>query len=655
MGRRLLQFEVLERIGAGGVGEVYRARDTKLDRVVALKALPSAYAVDAERRERFRREAIAASALNHPNICTVHDLAEAEGHHLIVMELVEGETLHERLKRGPMAVAEALAVATQILEELSEAHRAGILHRDVKCNNVALTKRGRAKVLDFGLAKLLEAGGEGEAATLERLTEEGASPGTPGYVSPEQLLGKPLDGRSDLFGFGVVLYRMVTGRLPFEGKSAMALATAVLKEEPRDLGPVAAPERLKGIVRKLLDKDREKRHGSAEEALKELKVLAEELSPRKGGLSKGAKVALAAAAILVVAFAGWSWHRWSRERWALTRIPEIEKLVGVEELWMAATLLREARAAAPENPVLEALWVKATEEETLDTDPTGATLTIRPMLVGAAPVETVGQTPLKKVRLPADIGIWRIHKPGFAPLEIFGFPGDDGLLKLLPEASVRPGMVPVIASRVALPRIFGEAPAVDLPAFLIDRHEVTNAEYARFVEAGGYGRRDLWKEPFVTNGSVLSWEDAVARFVDATGRPGPATWEVGSFPRGQDDRPVSGVSWYEAAAYASFVGKALPTAYHWTFASQSDHASLIVSGSNFGGVGTLPVGAPGALSGFGTTDMAGNVKVWCRNERRPGARVILGGGFDEPSYRFLKPGDESPWDGRTSGSVASRS
>jgi len=228
IGATLGHFEILSLLGQGGFGEVYRARDTRLGRPVAVKLLADAFTRDAERLERFRREAMAASALNHPNICTVHDFVEAGGRHLIVMELVEGGTLHQALSEGPWPAAKVLPVALQIADALGEAHRAGILHRDIKSGNIVLTPRGQVKVLDFGLAKRLTPESPGEP-TAERLTREGATLGTIAYMSPEQLLGRPLDRRSDLFSFGVVLFEMLAGRLPFEGSTAIATADAILQ------------------------------------------------------------------------------------------------------------------------------------------------------------------------------------------------------------------------------------------------------------------------------------------------------------------------------------------------------------------------------------------------------------------------------------------
>ncbi len=647
-GKRLAHFEVLELVGSGGFGEVYRARDTRLDRIVAIKILPQAFAVDAERRERFRREAIAASALNHPHACTVHDLVEADGHFLIVMELVEGQTLHERLKAGPLPVAEALPIAIQIADALGEAHRAGILHRDVKCRNIALTKRGQAKVLDFGLAKPLDFGTQPDAQTLEKLTADGSSPGTPGYMSPEQLLAMPLDARSDLFSFGVVLYRMVTGRLPFEGTSGMALANATLHSEPRGFGDASIPEKLKGIVSKLLRKEPEKRYASAEDVEAELKTLEAEASPaRRSGLSRTAWAALAAGLLLVVSAGGWYAHRWSRERWALKATDEITRLLEAEEFPKAAALIQEARAILPKDPTLEKLWMKATGEASIESEPAGAEVSFRLYHGDTNAWESLGKTPLKKVRVAGGFYAWRIDKPGFAMHEFLSGANLNTKLRLRPRGEVPPEMVQVLG-RETFPRLSGlaEAPSVRLDDFLIDRHEVTNEEYRTFVDAGGYDRPEFWGEAFVEGGRTLPREEAMARFRDSTGRPGPATWEVGRFPKGLEKHPVAGVSWYEAAAYAAFARKSLPTIYHWGLAAQTPQAVFVVRGSNFTEAGTVPVGRPGAVSGSGTSDMAGNVKEWCLNEGPDGKRYLLGGGFGEATYMFQEPDAQSPWERR---------
>ena len=646
-GTTLDHFEVLELLGAGGFGEVYRARDTRLERMVAIKVLPEDFARDAERRERFRREAIAASGLKHPNICTVHELVEANGRHLIVMELVEGKTLHALLAKGPLPVKEVLPIALQIADAIAAAHRAGILHRDIKSGNIALDGRGQVKVFDFGLAKLFGPAPERtEGPTEARLTGEGASLGTITHMSPEQLLGKVVDRRSDLFSFGVVLYEMVTGRLPFLGSTTVAVADAILHAEPRDFGESPVPEGLKAIIRKLLQKDPGRRFESAEQVLEALRALQAAIAPARGRLSRNSRILIAAAAVAVVALGAWAWRSAERTRQAREAMPEIARLVNAGEFPQAAALLREARVALPGNAALEKLWMDATSECSIESDPPGANVSIRPYRANPELWENLGQTPLLKVRVPRDYYVWKISKSSYRAAFTISLRGLKRKFRLDLDASLPPEMVRVPGDEkvgLYMPGLDQAAP-VKLDDYLIDRHEVTNEEYKKFVDAGGYGNREFWKEPFVRDGRTIPWEQGVAVFRDTTGRPGPASWEVGAFPKGLEKHPVAGVSWYEAAAYAAFVGKSLPTVYHWNLAAQPWYGILILPGSNFRSGGTRPVGEPGTLSGFGTTDMAGNVKEWCLNESGRGRRYILGGGFGEPEYMFVDQDAQSPWD-----------
>jgi formylglycine-generating enzyme required for sulfatase activity/dienelactone hydrolase len=672
IGKTLGHYQITSQLGKGGMGEVYRAHDSQLGRDVAVKVLPEAFAANAERMGRFKREARVLASLNHPNIAALYGLEESGSGHALIMELVQGRTLAERIASGPIQLEEAMSLARQSSEAVAYAHERGIIHRDLKPANIMITESGLVKVLDFGLAKLAETTADATADTATYLgTETGAVVGTIGYMSPEQLRGLPLDHRSDLFSLGAVFYEMVTGARPFAGSSPTAVADAILHDQTRDFGDSPAPPKLKAIIRKLLEKDPAHRYRSAAEVIRELKALETSLAPAPPvRLSRNAWIAVGAAVVLAGVLAGWLWRGASRERWALqTATPEITRLIDAGEYVKAAALARKARAMLPKDPTLEKLWIRATGEASIASAPSDAVVSIRPYRGDPNAWEILGKTPLQKIRLPRDSYVWRVDKPGFASeffISEFGSPAIPGFdsrpvlnltatlvtrpsinmeLKLRPEASVRPGMVVVPGGGIGLGYPLERAPAAKVDDFLIDRHEVTNEEYKKFVDGGGYRKREFWKQAFVRDGRTVPWEDAVALFNDATGRPGPATWEVGNYPKGHEKYPVAGVSWYEAAAYAEFAVKSLPTAYHWTRASQSSfYTPLIALGSNFGNEGTRPIGGKGALSGFGTTDMAGNVKEWCLNESKDGKKLILGGGFGEPEYMFNNTDTQSPWE-----------
>src|SRR5664279_3708593 len=280
-GTKLGPYEILSPLGAGGMGEVYRARDTRLGREVAVKVLPASFSQDADRLKRFEQEARAAGVLNHPNITAVHDIGTStgDGAPYIVTELLEGETLRARLAGGAIAVSKAIDYAVQIAKGLAAAHEKGIIHRDLKPENLFLTNDGRVKILDFGLAKLTQPEGQSgpqtNLPTAAAATEPGVVMGTLGYMSPEQVKGKPADQRSDLFSFGAILYEMLSGVRAFHRDSAAETMSAILREEPPDLSATnkSVQPGLERIVRHCLEKNPEERFYSARDLAFDLEAL----------------------------------------------------------------------------------------------------------------------------------------------------------------------------------------------------------------------------------------------------------------------------------------------------------------------------------------------------------------------------------------------
>ena len=275
-------YKILEKLGAGGMGEVYLAEDTRLGRRVALKLLPASFQYDPERRERFLREARAASMLRSPNVAAIYDIGESGGVRFIVMEYVEGELLSTQLEAGPLDIYQAIDIATQVGEALDEAHALGIVHRDIKSSNVIVTPRGLVKVLDFGLAKMGRAATPTDDGTARRglETTPGVILGTVAYMSPEQARGLEVDNRSDLFSLGVLLYETLTGKPPFAGETTGDLLVAILSREPEPLALAACPTAMQWIVSKALRKDKALRYQTARDFIVDLKNLAQGLSTR---------------------------------------------------------------------------------------------------------------------------------------------------------------------------------------------------------------------------------------------------------------------------------------------------------------------------------------------------------------------------------------
>src|SRR5271169_4803289 len=310
-GTKLGPYEIQSLLGAGGMGEVYRAHDSRLNRTVAIKVLPASFSADRDRLQRFAQEARAAAALNHPNILSIFDIGEEQGAPYVVSELLEGETLRERLRNGALPIRRAVDYALQVARGLAAAHDKGIVHRDLKPENLFLTSDGRVKILDFGLAKLTRPeahDGSGDAPTVQLATEAGVVMGTAGYMSPEQVRGKPADHRSDIFSFGTILYEMISGKRAFHGETAADTMSAILKEETPELSETArnVPPGLERIVRHCLEKHPVQRFQSAGDLAFDLEALTELSAASKSGAQASVQAAKTGASrrLLLAAAAG---------------------------------------------------------------------------------------------------------------------------------------------------------------------------------------------------------------------------------------------------------------------------------------------------------------------------------------------------------------
>jgi serine/threonine protein kinase/dienelactone hydrolase len=659
IGKTVSHYTLIEKLGGGGMGVVYKARDLKLDRFIALKFLPHDLKRDDEIKERFIHEAKAASALQHNNICTIHEINETDdGQIFICMDCYEGETLKDKMKDERIKIKDVINIAIQIARGLEKAHQKGIVHRDIKPANIFITEEGVVKLLDFGLAKL---------AGRTMLTKAGTTVGTVAYMSPEQTKGEEVDFRTDLWSLGVILYEMITGRLPFKGDYEQAVIYSIINEEPASLkDKLDVHPEIAEIVNRLLQKDPRSRYTSADELIHDLEAYqkketdADTEAPDVKSfiryiLKPRIAVPVIAAIILLSIIVLWFFDRRAKIRWANDQaLPEIEKQVNSMNYIDAFTLLQKAEKYIAENPDFRKWAALVKTRLTILTDPPGADIYLRLYEDQEGEWQKVGKTPIDSINLPDHtFYLMKIEKAGYENVLAVAATNFDTLFrKLLPEGTIPPDMVYVEGYGDELTGNFLK----EKNGFFIDRYEVTNKQYKEFVDNGGYRNSEYWEYEFFKDGRILTWEEAIAEFTDKTGRPGPATWEASNYTAGEDDYPVSGVNWYEAAAYAAYAGKSLPTANHWDCAAGINldylyyyFGEAIKPSSNFSGKGSEPVGKSPGISLFGAYDMAGNVREWCWNRTEEG-RIIAGGAWNDAAYLYelwsqLPPFDRSPENG----------
>jgi serine/threonine protein kinase/formylglycine-generating enzyme required for sulfatase activity/dienelactone hydrolase len=704
-GERLGSFEVVEMLGAGGMGEVYLAKDLRLNRLVALKILPSDSAVDINANRRFLREAQAAAALEHPNICTTHEIGAADGFSFIVMQYVEGETLSAKIKNGTIKPLGALDIAIQVADALSEAHARNIVHRDIKPANIIVSANNQVKVLDFGLAKrLVFDPADSESSFKTILSQPGMIMGTVSYMSPEQIRGAGVDTRSDLWSLGVCLYEMFFGKTPFAGENSVERLAAILYKEPEQQEEI--PVELQNILEKCLQKEPADRYQTAPELIVDLRHLKQEMEfaeqlqihATSGASDKEIHETLAqflsenptiaghttvqthkikrrtvwkkfvifGLIVTILAIGGWKFWEMRQIGWASDQISRIDELAKNERNFEAYDLALEVGKYIPES-ALQNVMPKISDTLSVNSETVGAKVYLRRFQAdknGNFPErQFIGETPIVDLRIARGNYILQIEKDGFAPFErtISGtIPRIGGSFietpplkieaKLITQDKTPPRMVFVPGGDYALVNWSRSTESkIHLDDYFIDKFEVSNAEFKEFITAGGYWKKEFWKVPITKDGKQIPLDEALQLFKDRTGLPAPRSWTNQNYADGKGDFPVTDITWYEAAAYAEFRGKRLPTIFQWEKAARDGtfdprynampwgfirQGETTDNRANFRGTGTAAVtGNEFGMSPFGAFNMAGNVSEWNLNQSSEGF-ITSGGAWNDLAYSF---------------------
>jgi tRNA A-37 threonylcarbamoyl transferase component Bud32 len=630
-------FRLESELPAGGMSRVFLATEASLNRRVVVKVLPPNMTSEVS-AARFRQETELLARLQHPHILPILTSGAREGLLYYVMPYVAGESLRHRLSDGgAFRVDEAVRILSEVADALAHAHSAGVLHRDIKPENILLEGR-HAVLADFGIARALQESGA-------RLTATGAAVGTPGYMSPEQVAGDAIDARADIYALGVVGYEMLAGEPPFRGPTAQAVLTAHLTTPPLPLSELRpeVPLQVSNAIARALSKQPEDRFKTAGEFAEALTARAAEptralASPNRRRLLVPALLAVAVIAVLLWGLSRGGGRIEGATFAAIQMAADSARLDEVARLIEGGGIDLSSRALRP-------LFPRIGGRLGVQSEPSGALVEIS--RVGPIesfperPYRSLGRTPIGATPLVAGEYSIRLSSAGHeTQLLLANLPLNAEIVvrgTLIPADSVNRGSVLVPAG----PSPLGEA----VDSFAITRHEITNSDYQAFLAAGGYRNPAFWPAELRSKGRTLPWAQAVGLLVDRSGLPGPRTWEEGRYPAGKEAHPVTGVSWYEASAYARWAGGELPRAAQWWRAALGDSLRAFPWGqdgstthrrANLEGVSTAPVGSyPLGVSPFGVLDLAGNVREWLADSV-PGstARTAVGGSWQDPQYMF---------------------
>ena len=631
-------FRVETELPAGGMSRIFLANEQSLNRRVVVKVLPPNMTSEVS-AARFRQEMEMLARLQHPHILPILSSGTRGELLYYIMPFVAGESLRHRLsEHGKLPVEDALRILTEVADALGYAHAAGVLHRDIKPENILLEGR-HAVLADFGVARALV-----DARTGDKLTATGVAVGTPGYMSPEQVSGDSIDARADLYALAVVGYEMMSGKPPFEGPSAQAVLTAHLITPPLPLTELRpeVPAHVSRAISRALSKRPEERFLTGQE-------FADALGRERDGASRSSAAArpqrtmlIVGAAAAVVAALAWGLLRPRGSSIPASIGNDIRVAADSARLDVLAALLDSAGVTISHGDLRD-VATRVAGSLRVSSDPAGAEVTVAratPLAGFAARAfRPFGATPTDATALIAGEYAIRISREGQSRYAVARIgPGAESAVEfdLEPADSIVGSVVRIVTGR-------SPVDGTEVAEFTLSQFEVTNQQFQRFVSAGGYRDLSLWAAGVLVGDRSLPIAEAMGRFVDRTGLPGPRNWEGGKYPNGRDDHPVTGVSWYEASAYARWAGGTLPSGHQFWRAGFGDSLSTYPWGidaadaqyrANLEGVETTAVGSyPLGVSRFGAMDLAGNVREWLADAVPGGARYLAAGGsWQDPFY-----------------------